>query len=772
MTDSSSDATAGHPPDPVDRSDDRSDGRRTDERATLPTLGGSVLAAVKIALAGAAFLALIECLGALAMTAGQLTGGGWLAGLFLAAVGKAAVTHSLLWIPLLVVVAVGRWVFVSWRVKVAVRGLLRAKSEAQAQARAQEGTATIGAPEPALAAAFVVLAGVIVIPADLELAKKASPMLTTAACLGSAAAAIAVYWILRLVGRPQGGRRLRRWTSAAGACGLAVTVVSGIAFVRSPLLDPGGYRVANATDAGAVQDRTNVLWIVLDTSRADRMSLYGHSRRTTPFLERFAARSAVFDRCISDGMWTVPAHGSMFTGLSPRQHGADQAYPWLEDSFVTLADALSDADYNTASFSNNPWIAPHSNLTQGFDLHRVIYHCRHLTTFSLEHLVRKLGWQPPVPWLDPDLGGALTNGMVADWLDEYSRGTRPFLLFVNYMEAHLPYAVPRSYRELFMTPEQVARSYALRHSAYGPLLDALDFRFNLEGPDFLAPSDREVLTLLYESSLRYLDARVAELIDMFRQRGLLDNTLVVICSDHGESLGTRDLWGHRFLTYNDLTHVLLMLREPGRQQGVRVSTPVQLSDLYHTVLGAVLDRHEQPAGFDARDLFDLAAGQPDEQRVVVSTYFGPSPAMLNRLNRIDDPGLRHRSLPQIAAQDARWKYIVSTDERRELYDLSADPDELHNLIDDHPEQADRLAAFIDQWLAQVTEHVPADPDHGRDRDPAVIRDLRNLGYLSGRDEEPIERPPALAPSGRPTTAPSSDTNSSRDPAAAGSGSSD
>ncbi|MCP4250425.1 MAG: sulfatase-like hydrolase/transferase [bacterium] len=603
-----------------------------------------------------------------------------------------------------------------------------------------------------MTAVFVLLAAVIVVPADLELAKKASPMLTTAACLGSAAAAIVVYWLLRRVGRHQGGRRLRRWSSAAGACGLVVTVVSGMAFVRSPLFSPGGYRVAAATDTGAVQDRPNVLLIVLDTSRADRMSLYGHTRRTTPFLERFAARSAVFDRCISDGMWTVPAHGSMFTGLPPRQHGADQAYPWLEDSFVTLADALGDADFNTASFSNNPWIAPHSNLTQGFDLHRVIYHCRHLTTFSLEHLARKLGLQPPVPWLDPDLGGALTNGMVADWLDEYAGGSRPFLLFVNYMEAHLPYAVPRAYREMFMTPEQVARSYALRHSAHGPLLEAMDFRFNLEGPDFLATDDREVLTLLYESCLRYLDDRVEELIDMFRQRGLLDNTLVVICSDHGESLGTRDLWGHRFLAHNDLTHVLLMLREPGRQQGVRVSTPVQLSDLYHTVLGAVADRPERPAGFDSRDLLALAGGQPDEQRVAVSTYYGPSPGMLKRLDRAGDPALKHRSLPQIAAQDARWKYIVSNDKQRELYDLSADPHELHNVIDDRPDQADRLASFIDRWLQDVPEHIPAEPD--RVRDSTVTDALRSLGYVSSGEEEPVQRPPVLAPSSRPTTAPS------------------
>ncbi|MCK4303348.1 MAG: sulfatase, partial [Candidatus Eisenbacteria sp.] len=530
---------------------------------------------------------------------------------------------------------------------------------------------------------------------------------------------------LRKAGRVRFGRN----ANVLSGLGLAIIVLSGVAFTRSPLIAPARFRVAHAQQVTQDPQRPNVLWIVLDTARADRMNVYGYSRETTPFLKRWSSRAILFDRCISNGMWTVPSHASMFTGLSLRQHGADHQHPALDESFVTVAEVLRGAGYNTALFSNNPLIAPGTNLDQGFDVSRVVRYLGRLTRFSsLEDLCERWGLAPLLPWWDHDFGGAVTNQLISDWLDNHGNRGEPFFLFVNYMEAHLPYAVPKKYRRMFMTNEQVARSYELRRRAFGPINGVLDMRFNLDGPEFLVPADREVLKRQYEASLRYLDDRISELIRMLEERDHLENTIVVITSDHGEYLDTHGMWSHRFLTYNDLVHVSLILHVPGRDQRARVPTPVQLSDLYATVLNAALGGREPGPGFGSRDLLELA-DCPEEPRVVITECGGPHAATRRRAQQRDNPIVLHRIQPQIAAQDGRFKYIISADGERELYDLFTDPGELHNLIDVEPAEAERLEAFIEHWHESTPRYQPSDEDEIREMEPDVIEALRSLGYL-------------------------------------------
>jgi arylsulfatase A-like enzyme len=112
----------------------------------------------------------------------------------------------------------------------------------------------------------------------------------------------------------------------------------------------------------------NVLLVVWDTVRADHLSLYGHSRQTTPKLDAFARAARVFDDCVSVASTTVPAHASIFTGLLPAEHGVSNQHPKMDDSFVTLAEVLHDAGYHTYLFSENPHLAKSTGLTQGFEL--------------------------------------------------------------------------------------------------------------------------------------------------------------------------------------------------------------------------------------------------------------------------------------------------------------------------------------------------------------------------------------------------------------------
>jgi arylsulfatase A-like enzyme len=283
---------------------------------------------------------------------------------------------------------------------------------------------------------------------------------------------------------------------------------------------------------------------------------------------------------------------------------------------------------------------------------------------------------------------------------------------------------------MYLNDEQVKRSYELHRHAYGSIVRALDFRFNLEGPDFMALSDREVLKGQYEAAIRYLDDRIRELITSLNQRGLLDNTMVIITSDHGEYLDTHGMWSHRFLIYEDVTRVTLMIREPGRTEALHIDTPVQLTDVYPTVASVALGVAGPPPHHDARDLLELAQS-PGEPRIAVAEYNGPGNEMLAMAKAYDSPIVRHRFAPAIAAQDGRFKYIASSDGQREFYDLIADPGERNNLIESRPEEARRLAEYISRWLDAVPQYRPTRPGGVPALDPDTERALRSLGYLGG-----------------------------------------
>ncbi|MCH7527226.1 MAG: sulfatase, partial [Planctomycetes bacterium] len=707
-----------------------------------------VTVALSVAIIGGTLIGVAESTLAGAVAIRGLQGQPWPTGVFFAVVGKTTVSHCLLWCPVLAACA-----------------LLYAPL-ARRRARA---------PEPFLTALFVALSGVVVVPADLALAKLGGRMIHVAACAGVLVVAATTYVLVRVLHRKLGSARVRRIRNLTTAICATMTVASGIAFARSPLFDAGAYRVRQVSrvaqppsagedgssvshsGAGVPRRAPNVLWIVLDTVRADHLSCYGHAAQISPFLAEWASHSIIFDRAVADGIWTIPSHASMFTGLSVREHGVDYPNIWLDDSIPTVADELAAKGYTTASFSNNPWISTETNLAKGFEISHMVNHLRRMTRFSLEYVCEKWGVTPPLPWLDGDYGAALTNDLIADWLDARTDDA-PLFLFVNYMEAHLPYRVPKRYRRMYLNDAEVDRSYDLRRRTYGNIVTALHYRFNFEGPDFMDVKDRDVLKRQYEATVRYLDDRTRELIGIFDQRGLLDETLVIIASDHGEYLDTHGMWSHRFGTYDDVARAVLLVREPGRQRGVRISTPVQLSDLFYTVLKAAFiespeanrgaHRPLQGRGTDEgdiprpsermghavmRDLIAVAAAG-GAARVAITEYRGPTPTRLMQVVASNRTSEDEHFRSQTAAQDGRFKYIVSSDGHRELYNFRVDPGELYNLVEILPDEARRFAGYIKHWRATTPLFDPSQTATTRTLSPSLLDALRSLGYVNPQED--------------------------------------
>ena len=385
--------------------------------------------------------------------------------------------------------------------------------------------------------------------------------------------------------------------------------------------------------------RPNVLMVVLDTTRADRCGYVNANATSTPSLDALAKSGAAFTNAWSPAGWTAPAHASLFTGLRPENH-----HMWMGDNFalaadqVTLAESLRQAGYRTGSFSCNPVISQAFGLIQGFETAELIAGAE----TALDNLSERAQKQA-VTWIDDGVG--------------------PWFVFLNFMEPHLRYTPPWEFERRFVDPSTDAnRLNAMRafdHPA--PIAHML-------GIAPVSTSDLALLASLYDAEVATADEAVGHLVSSLQQRGTLDDTIVVVLSDHGENLGEHGLLEHRFSLHRTICHVPLVIRYPPRVEGGRVEArTVRLED----VLPTILELCELPARreCDGRTLtgdvgirLSRAIQGPvleDFQQSVASQLGGAS---LGRFAA----GLR-------AVYNGRYHLIRHDDGREELYDLVDDP---------------------------------------------------------------------------------------------------
>jgi arylsulfatase A-like enzyme len=412
----------------------------------------------------------------------------------------------------------------------------------------------------------------------------------------------------------------------------------------------------------------NVLLIVLDTTRRDRLSTYGYERETTPVLDRFAAEGVVYENAVSAGSWTLPAHASLFTGLFARDHHTTIENQQLAGRFTTLAEVFRDHGYATGAFTCNPWIAAHTGLDQGFQTLRPTWR-----DFDREN--------------GPDYHGAMeaTRDALA-WIDGRQSAEDPFFLFVNYMESHAPYRPRGEWREKFLPagtdPAAVTEVIGWKTPR------ELGYMLGVPGHE-ISDAQFELIDALYDADVAYQDSRLGELLDGLSERGLAGETIVAIIADHGEQLGEHGMLEHKMTLYEENIRVPLLLRYPGKvPAGQRFATVVQTHDLFPTLVG--LAGIELDAPYGSRGL-PLAAAEAGAGRRYTFVEFG-RPSEYMELMRKEWAGADverfDRQLKTIRGD--RYKLIWATDGRHELYDLENDPAEQVNRMADRPEIAAEL----------------------------------------------------------------------------------
>jgi arylsulfatase A-like enzyme len=438
--------------------------------------------------------------------------------------------------------------------------------------------------------------------------------------------------------------------------------------------------------AGA--SRPDILLVVLDTTRADRLQSGGYERPTSPNLAALAREGAVYTKTFSPAPWTVPAHASLFTGQYPSLHRTDCGSLRLPDESRTLAERLREAGYRTVGYTANPWIGKGYNFQQGFDTYREI-------------------WRE-VPDGGEDTGATLTNEGVIRYL-RWRRQNRqarrqPLFLFINYFEPHLPYHPPEPERSRLLSPgrdpARVGRLSRLGHPD--------EMRF-IMGISDLTGEDLEILNELYDGEIAYADRRLGEVLDAIREGGALDRTIVAVTADHGENIGDHHLMDHKMSVHDTLLRVPLVLRYPPRvAPGQVVEEEVQMHDLYPTLLA--LAGVTAPAGAVVEAVPLPGAGIEDAgrgDRTIVGEFVGPPVEFLqimedlfpgNDLSRFD------RTL--VALRRGGWKIHWGSDGRHALYRVADDPGEMRDLAATEADRLRRMALSVEEWLGREARRAP------------------------------------------------------------------
>jgi arylsulfatase A-like enzyme len=517
----------------------------------------------------------------------------------------------------------------------------------------------------------------------------------------------------------------------------------------------------------------NIIVLVLDTHRVERMSMYGYQKDTTPALGEFAEGATVFDWAISTAPWTVPSHASMFTGLYPTVHQTTQSFTALPDNIPTLAQLLARNGYETVGFCNNPLVGVLDNgLKRGFN-HFYNYsgtipdtpdfgdasawqRARRKVTTTLQKattpIERKFGQSPlllklaTMPLFVPiwsrtfNFKGDTQRSLrdIADYLRYHfsTHADTPLFMFVNMMETHLPYFPPQNTIDRWLPyyrKDREARSFLQR--------------FNTESYRWMAPmlepfteKQQHVLSDMYDAEVAYQDRQLRRVFRALKRSDQLENTMVIVVSDHGESHGEHDFMGHAFVVYNELVRVPMFIRYPAMfEAGARVEHNVSTRRVFHTALEAVGIPYEK-YGHTAEDLsLTRSAEGPDREpgdEVIVSEGFPPQNfiSVMEMTNPEAVESFRLHKMRRAIYGDGH-KLMTVAGQPDEFFAVRQDPFENDNLLDnplglenDIIRLQRRLEDFVILHEAHRDGTAPAGTIDYSDN-PELLERLRGLGYI-------------------------------------------
>ena len=495
---------------------------------------------------------------------------------------------------------------------------------------------------------------------------------------------------------------------------LGMTCILIVASLRilSPIVERSLYAkdFIRKSRENSLVDPPNILLIVMDTARAANMSLYGYERPTTPSLKKFAQEGIMYTQAISPAPWTLPAHASLFTGHFSSVHGATHGESEemfglpLHEEFNTLAEILSSHGYDTfAAVSNTAFLAPHTQLNQGFEFYWWGGNLNKLLISPIlwgkifgkeicDHLHRLCGIT--------EFNSIITiNQKARKWLD--GNRTSPWFMFLNYMEVHGTNYLPSPFASMFTSPPY------------------LKFPARDENTGLREASQEDIEKILgwYDNEMTFLDHHLGIFLSWLKAKDYVKNTVIIITSDHGELLGEHKDFGHTFWLYDLLLRVPLIVKSPNQMEsGIVNHKAVQLNDIFAEILFQ--------AGID---IPEFTQGQPlnqAEHPIIAEVIRDPRLAGMY-------PDLFNHDLTAIySKQKPGIKLISSSQKEEEVYDLASDSFELFNIMNSQEVSAIKNELFnYLSLLNKLAAVVKPATTKKKKMDAATIERLRSLGYL-------------------------------------------
>jgi arylsulfatase A-like enzyme len=451
--------------------------------------------------------------------------------------------------------------------------------------------------------------------------------------------------------------------------------------------------------------RPNVVLIVLDTMRGDRLSCAGYDRPTTPHIDALAARGALYTRAFATCFWTLPSHASLFSGLHPLQVGATSETLHFPEDNLTLAEALSAAGYRTTAFVCNSWVSRERGFAQGFG-----------EFIEMWRRENQVGTDTTATSME-----MLTVDKMESWIASAARGDKPFFLFANLNGTHLPYRPAQEYLMKFVANRghDIERVRALASITSG--------WSHLVGETPLSEEDYRILNDLYDAEVAWADALVGEIVAALDRAGIGDDTVVVVTSDHGEHLGEHGKTDHIATMYDPALHIPLVVRYARAfKPGTRVETPVSIVDIAPTILDLCGAAEQAPAMRAAQT--SLANPSRQSQGFVLAGNERPLTGI--KLLQARYPGYDWTAIDYRlrCMRSEEHKLIWNENRGAELYNLARDPGETENLADSQADTQRDMMGLLSQSFEKMGKSKEYFMFESTDRE--ALERLRSLGYIN------------------------------------------
>lgn len=458
--------------------------------------------------------------------------------------------------------------------------------------------------------------------------------------------------------------------------------------------------------------KPNVLLVVLDATRKDNLSCYGHDRPTTPTIDSIAADGTRFEQAIASSAWTPPTHASMFTGCYPSRHGVFNSQLSLTYDGPTIAELLSENGYRTLGFSNSYHTSTERNFHRGFDYYHDVFELPRFFGTMYDPSLDFLRFLPNYFLKNYDISDLQLRKLKT----QIKRGEEPFFGFINLNAAHSPYDPPARFREQFEA--YFDQWGTVDEEAAQDIADGNGHEYTF-GEKKVTETEWELVKCWYDGEIRYTDYLLSKFMEFFKHKGLYDDTLLIVAADHGEHFGEYNMVYHAYSLFEELVNVPLIVKWPENHYDDGQTLPgsvshdlVSLIDIAPTICEWA--GIETPAEMQGRD---LTTGS--DRDAVFAEYDRPQPPGRDRmLDTYDTFEKYDRGLQ--AVRTTEYKLIQATTGEETLYRIR---DGAETPIENE-EMKQRLSKQLDETLDMFPDN-----EHEEELDDYVKDHLEKMGYL-------------------------------------------